>query len=236
MKPCPRCNKNLPFDMFYKSKASKDGCSAYCKACSAAYAKKWQAKNLTPERRKKYQDKFKEENPGYNTEKAKEWRAKNPERFKEIRREKERKKYEKKMKALRGPDYVVTPRVVLSEEEKLARRKESWKKSYEKKKLERPQECVLQTKIKHSRRRAKKVSSGGSFTKQQVLGLLESQKFLCVVCKTDIKNKYHADHVVPLAAGGSNDILNIQLLCPSCNLSKGAKDPIQFMQTKGYLL
>jgi hypothetical protein len=30
--------------------------------------------------------------------------------------------------------------------------------------------------------------------------------------------------------------LNVQLLCPPCNLKKHAKDPIQFMQERGFLL
>jgi 5-methylcytosine-specific restriction endonuclease McrA len=41
---------------------------------------------------------------------------------------------------------------------------------------------------------------------------------------------------MPLKAGGTNDILNIQLLCKPCNLSKGAKHPIDFMQQRGFLL
>ncbi|MGW5524838.1 HNH endonuclease [Gordonia sp. NPDC003950] len=35
--------------------------------------------------------------------------------------------------------------------------------------------------------------------------------------------KEHFDHVVPLAHGGLNDITNIQLLCQSCNLTKGSE-------------
>jgi len=31
------------------------------------------------------------------------------------------------------------------------------------------------------------------------------------------------DHIVPLAQGGTNDLMNLQLLCKKCNLAKGAK-------------
>jgi hypothetical protein len=29
---------------------------------------------------------------------------------------------------------------------------------------------------------------------------------------------------------------NVQLLCATCNLNKNAKDPIDFMQSRGFLL
>lgn len=62
------------------------------------------------------------------------------------------------------------------------------------------------------------------------------QKWLCVVCRDGIKDKYHADHIVPLAKGGLHVAENIQLLCPTCNVRKSAKDPIDFMQSRGFLL
>ena len=35
------------------------------------------------------------------------------------------------------------------------------------------------------------------------------------------EREIHYDHMVPLEQGGMNDVTNIQLLCSSCNLSKG---------------
>lgn len=72
---------------------------------------------------------------------------------------------------------------------------------------------------------------GGAIKK---IGIL--QKWKCAVCKNDIKGSYHTDHIEPLSRGGRNIALNIQLLCPSCNVRKAAKDPIAFMQERGFLL
>jgi len=87
-----------------------------------------------------------------------------------------------------------------------------------------------------ARRRARKANSHGSHTAKDVKTLMAVQKCKCAVCRESIKEKYHVDHIVPLAGGGSNDKTNLQLLCPSCNTSKGAKHPIDFMQSRGFLL
>lgn len=51
---------------------------------------------------------------------------------------------------------------------------------------------------------------------------------LCVSCKVDLSGilniwtEDHFDHIVPLESGGLNDVTNIQLLCATCNIRKGA--------------
>lgn len=85
-------------------------------------------------------------------------------------------------------------------------------------------------------RRARKNSSVGKFTASDLSQIVEAQKWKCACCKCSIKGGYHADHIDPLARGGSNDKYNIQALCPTCNMNKKAKDPYVFMQSRGYLL
>jgi hypothetical protein len=66
--------------------------------------------------------------------------------------------------------------------------------------------------------------------------LLSLQKSKCAICKTDLSNTYHVDHIMPLAKNGEHIPENIQILCPSCNVRKSSKDPIDYMQSLGFLL
>lgn len=85
-------------------------------------------------------------------------------------------------------------------------------------------------------RTARRKGSFGKHTGDEVLRLLSRQRHRCAVCSCDIASGYHKDHIQPLARGGSNFIDNIQLLCRPCNQSKHVKDPIIFMQSRGFLI
>lgn len=85
-------------------------------------------------------------------------------------------------------------------------------------------------------RRARKRGAEGKHTAQEVKNLFTLQMGCCAVCRSKLCGDHHKDHIQPLVAGGSNWISNIQLLCPDCNTSKNAKDPIAFMQSRGFLL
>lgn len=85
--------------------------------------------------------------------------------------------------------------------------------------------------------RAKKMGAAGDHTVYDVARLLESQKHLCVYCKTNVKYGYHVDHITPLARGGSNGPENIQILCPRCNVRKRDKthdEFIDFLRNVGF--
>ena len=74
---------------------------------------------------------------------------------------------------------------------------------------------------KDHRRRA----AEGSFTKEEVVALLEAQKHKCEYCGAELlETSYHLDHIVPVSKGGTSYIENIAAACPCCNLSKSAKD------------
>jgi hypothetical protein len=81
-----------------------------------------------------------------------------------------------------------------------------------------------QLRVNSEARRARKQKAPGSHTVEQIKALLESQNWQCVGCGRPLRQKRHLDHKIPLSRGGSNDISNLQWLCPSCNCSKHNKD------------
>jgi len=91
-------------------------------------------------------------------------------------------------------------------------------------------------KIANHNYRARKKQNGGQLSKGITEKLMALQRGKCAVCKKSVKNGHHLDHIMPLSIGGSNTDDNIQILCPSCNCSKGAKHPQDFMKSRGFLL
>ena len=90
--------------------------------------------------------------------------------------------------------------------------------------------------VSEAARRAKKLASGGRFSRHDVAALFDQQHGRCASCHSTIADGYEIDHVKPLALGGSNRLDNIQLLCPQCNRSKSAKDPLVWARDNGRLL
>ena len=81
-------------------------------------------------------------------------------------------------------------------------------------------------------RNARKKNAQGKYTITDVRAMYDSQSGKCTNCKCDLLNGYHVDHMVPLSRGGSNWPHNLQLLCPPCNLSKGALTMEEFTARK----
>lgn len=90
--------------------------------------------------------------------------------------------------------------------------------------------------IHHQNRRARKIASGGSLSPRIAEKLLKLQCGKCACCGERVSKDYHLDHIIPLAIGGAHSDENIQILCKRCNLQKHAKHPIDFMQSRGFLL
>lgn len=87
-----------------------------------------------------------------------------------------------------------------------------------------------------SSKAARRAKAEGTHTGDDIKALFAYQKGRCPICRESIKKKFHIDHIMPLIRGGRNDRSNLQLLCPTCNMRKGPKDPIVFAQERGLLL
>jgi 5-methylcytosine-specific restriction enzyme A len=61
--------------------------------------------------------------------------------------------------------------------------------------------------------------------------VFERDRYQCQSCgKTEEQAKLNIDHIIALAAGGSNDLSNLQTLCAPCNLRKSDKPDARFQR------
>lgn len=83
--------------------------------------------------------------------------------------------------------------------------------------------------------RGRKRSASGRHTVENILALIEKQNGICagLICFAAISKGYHVDHKTPLSRFGSNWPRNLQLLCPTCNISKGAKTQREWLRSLG---
>lgn len=91
-------------------------------------------------------------------------------------------------------------------------------------------------KVWKANRRARLMGNGGQLSCGLADKLFSLQSGLCPCCRAPLGDDYHMDHIMPLALGGSNTDDNIQLLRQTCNMQKHAKHPVDFMQSRGFLL
>jgi 5-methylcytosine-specific restriction endonuclease McrA len=207
VKKCSKCGQEKPMELFYRMKASKDGRGPWCKACMDANAEAH--RTADPERARRQR---------------REWEQRNPDKVREIGAKKRAKpEYKDRMQAYSREYYAAN-------KERLQPIRAKW---HEENYATKRKPKMVQN---EANRRARRRAVGGSHTIEQIQELHRKQRGLCVACRCSLADGFHRDHVTPLAAGGSNDISNIQLLCPDCNRSKNARHPVEFMQSRGFLL
>lgn len=90
-----------------------------------------------------------------------------------------------------------------------------------------PEKARAKEKAHTQRRRALKAAvTTEYFTLGELYASWDTQGvYACVYCD---KPYEHADHIVPLARGGAHTVGNLQPVCAEHNLSKGARDPLEF--------
>lgn len=239
-KRCSKCGDEKPLSEFSKHKNGPGGLRSSCKACCKLEYKSWVERNS--ERKTEYNKKWYDENVELARSLSRDWYRRNAEHVKDVARQ-----YREANRDLLKEKY----RLFYEQNKDRAR---SWNKAWMRRNKERRKQYVIlnadrisekssrwsrENKVRRNaitrNYKARKRNAEGSHTHHDVASLLKHQKGRCACCKEKLK-KYHVDHVVALATGGSNDPLNLQILCPRCNTSKGARDPISFMQENGYLL
>lgn len=83
----------------------------------------------------------------------------------------------------------------------------------------------------HNRLRRNRARAAGQLPHPREIGrLLCQQDARCPYCRELLPPAYHVDHKTPVSRGGTNDISNLQVTCPTCNMSKGTKTHEEYIE------
>lgn len=244
-KACSNCGESKSVFDFSKASHHKDGLSSRCRPCVAAYDAARRAAN--PEANKarcaEYLEKNREKNRSASADyyaknkeeisiKAKEYGAKHADRYRAnasrwYADNRDRAKvtraayYENNKKAFKEASalrYAANAEVV-----KL--KTAEWRKANPEAK-----------RTHNQNRRARKNYGGGKLSKGLAARLLVLQQGLCPCCREPLGSDFQYDHIVPLALGGLHADENIQLMRAVCNNRKNALHPVDYMQSRGFLI
>jgi len=215
LKICTKCKVEKPISEFGKKTGCKGGLNPACKSCLASYA---QAYNLRTREQRCAQKRE------YYKENSDDWVKRRVENSEKI------KAYSKAYRAINKDRFNAWRR------EWKAINKEKVAKYYSEYHSKNPKYRDLGNR----RRRAKLAAAEGNHTANDVDLIFSRQSGKCASCNKKLNKsgdqKFHVDHIIPLANGGSNWPSNLQCLCPSCNLRKSAKDPFDWAKENGKLL
>lgn len=76
------------------------------------------------------------------------------------------------------------------------------------------------------------VAKRRSFTPKQRLQILLNGNGRCYVCKTKLADEWHAEHPVPRALGGPDDLDALRPICLPCHSPKTKADVAQIAKAK----
>lgn len=206
-KTCTKCGTTKPLDAFYKRRDSPDGLTTACKDCRrtdiAAYQRAnrgkvnaWQRANRDPAKARERQRQWRH---GAGREKflakQKRYRERNSDKIKQDWAE---------WYAANGNDRLARKRALYDPEKKRAERSPE------------------RTRIDRDRRRARMLAAYVEDTPFDEV--LVRDLGICGICSSPImSDKIDLDHIVPLAAGGTHEMKNVQLAHPTCNKRKGTR-------------
>jgi hypothetical protein len=232
-KVCKYCEEEKPFNDFQKDKGMKDGFKNYCKACYKAKIYSYGSKEGTEKRKPSTYVK-----KGYPKETVKLYGPNLPKRSGNGKP--------------RNPITTMNVNG-LDIEGKICTTCNKWKSIYQYHKFSRMEDgleiyckaCRKETvgayfQTEKGRANAYRAGSKRRSNKHHVFFqpherkiLLDRDNWTCRLCKKKVHDrstgkwnthdKAHIDHIIPISKGGKTEPLNLQVLCRSCNLSKGDK-------------
>lgn len=240
-KACRTCGVFKPYSDYYKD---ANGYKSYCKECKSKIAKKYRDEHAEEISEKKAQ--YRKENAEYLKEYFRRHAKENAERIKKYKKQWNEENMEKYLYYFRDR-YESNKDEILKQQrqyyqlnkEKVLEQNKRWKmkniekykayhKEYFKTYFNTPE--GRENYYKHLvKRRSKKHKV--DFTPFQRNKLLERDNWTCQSCGCKVHDRHkgswntpdkaHIDHIVPISKGGNSEPSNLQVLCRTCNLSKG---------------
>lgn len=228
-KRCPGCEQVKCYGAYNRDSSRKSGLDALCRTCQRAKNETYRRNHAEEERARARayhrahaeaasvrHKAWQQKNPEYDRAYKRAQREAHPERFREYY-EANRGKLSEQNRAWRQDNSEHCYARDKAYREAHAEQYRGWSRSWTRNNPER----VAATK---ANRRARKTQAGGSFTQQEWQDLKARYDYACLRCgRQEPEITLTADHVVPIAKGGTSDISNIQPLCRPCNTGKGTK-------------
>ncbi|CAM3167498.1 hypothetical protein DESA109040_00615 [Deinococcus saxicola] len=216
---CSKCGLCKPANLeFFKVTTSKIGLSRRCRDCIAVVAR---AKYVADEELREKQRQYRLDHPEEFRVYRQKWRER-PENREHVRRH-SREMRDAEVRNEQGRAYYRANRSAILETQRLRRladpelaadiQRRSWQKN------------PMRLRINDRRRRARMLAAEGSHTAAEWQAKILEYGGRCRWCQQAINGTPHADHVIPISRGGSDDISNIVPSCETCNKRKGAKLP-----------
>jgi len=212
-KRCSKCDELKLVGEFSKRKASKDGLQPQCKACRAAYDKRYRDANheLVTAQHKRYREAHRAEIAAYDEryyEANREEEAAYDKRYRETHREEKAASNKRYYEANREEKVAYQKRYYEANREKTAADHKRWNEAN-------PEKCAAHKQQRRARL-ANVISEDFDIT-----DLFKRDGEECRYCEAT--ENLTIEHVKPISEGGPNTLDNCVVACRSCNSSKGAK-------------